>query len=203
VRPYPLDESEGMIGYLIAEELRNALPGREVATLLTQVSVDAADPAFAAPTKPVGPVYEEAVARRLAAERGWTVGSDGRHWRRLVPSPEPRRIVELVAIRLLVEAGVIVICAAGGGVPVVEDATGGLRGVETVIDKDLAAALLATALGAEALLLLTDVDAVYAGWGRPEGRAIRRAAPGQLRRMTFAPGSMAPEAPGLPAIASG
>lgn len=197
VRPYPLDvlgaESEGMIGYLIEEELRNALPDREVATLLTQVIVDATDPAFAAPAKPIGPVYPEAVARRLAAERGWTVGPDGRHWRRLVPSPEPRRIIELPAIRLLVEAGVIVICAGGGGVPVVQDAGGGLRGVEAVIDKDLAAALLATTLGVEALLLLTDVDAVYAGWGTPEARAIHRASPACLRQMTFAPGSMGPK----------
>ncbi len=197
VRSYPLDvlgaESEGMVGYLIEEELRNELPSHEVATPLTQVIVDTADPAFGRPSKPVGPVYAEAAARGLADERGWTVGPDGAHWRRLVPSPEPGRIVEIAAIRLLVEAGVIVSCAGGGGIPVVLDAGGALRGVEAVIDEDLAAALLATALKADALLLLTDVDAVYEGWGTRQARPLRRASSAQLRCMTFAAGSMAPK----------
>jgi len=197
-RPYPLDvlgaQTQGMIGYMIEDELRDELGGsREVATLLTQVVVDERDPAFVTPSKPVGPVYEEGEARALARARSWTVGPDGRHWRRLVPSPEPRRIVEINAIRLLVEAGVIVICAGGGGVPVVMDASGQLHGAEAVIDKDLCAALLASQLQASALLMLTDTDAVYDGWGGPDAKPIRRATPSMLRRMTFPPGSMAPK----------
>jgi carbamate kinase len=196
-RPYPLDvlgaESEGLIGYLIEEELRNELPGRDIATLLTQVIVDPTDPAFEKPTKPIGPAYSQAAARRLAASRGWTVGADGRCWRRLVPSPEPRRIVEISAIRLLVEAGVIVICAGGGGIPVVADAAGGLRGVEAVVDKDLAAALLASDLRADGLVMLTDVDAVYEAWGTPAAGPIRTISSGRLRSMAFAAGSMAPK----------
>ena len=197
-RPLPLDvlgaETQGMIGYMIEDELRDALGGsRELATVLTQVVVDAHDPAFKTPTKPVGPVYEEREARDLARARGWSVGPDGAHWRRLVPSPEPRRIVEIYAIKLLVEAGVIVICAGGGGVPVVREASGALRGAEAVIDKDLCAALLASQLQASALLMLTDADAVYEGWGGPDAIPIRRATPAMLRRMTFPPGSMAPK----------
>jgi carbamate kinase len=197
-RPLPLDvlgaETQGMIGYMIEDELRDALGGsRELATVLTQVVVDEHDPAFATPTKPVGPVYEEREARELARTRGWTVGPDGAHWRRLVPSPEPRRIVEIEAIRLLVDAGVIVICAGGGGVPVVREASGSLQGAEAVIDKDLCAALLASQLQASALLLLTDADAVYEGWGGPDAIPIRRTTPSMLRRLTFPPGSMAPK----------
>ena len=197
VAPSPLDvlgaESEGMIGYLIEEDLRNALPGREVATLLTQVLVDATDPAFANPTKPIGPVYTEAEARQLASVRGWTIGPDGSHWRRIVPSPEPRRILGMRAIRLLVAAGVTVICAGGGGIPVVRDQVGALRGVEAVIDKDLSAALLARGLKADALVSLTDVDAVYDDWGTPVATPIRRASVGRLRGISFAAGSMAPK----------
>lgn len=197
-RPFPLDvlgaQTQGMIGYMIEDELRDALRGaREVAALLTQVVVDEHDPAFEKPTKPVGPVYEARVAQALARERGWTVGADGGHWRRLVPSPEPRRIVEINSIRLLVEAGVIVICAGGGGVPVVREHGGELRGAEAVIDKDLCAALLASQLQASALLMLTDADAVYDGWGTPGARPIRQATPAALRRMSFAAGSMAPK----------
>jgi carbamate kinase len=183
-----------MIGYMIEDELRDELGGaREVATLLTEVVVDAHDPAFGRPTKPVGPLYDEGEARRLARERGWSVGPDGAGWRRLVPSPEPRRIVELHAIRLLVQAGVVVVCAGGGGVPVVCEAHGGLRGVEAVIDKDLSAALLARDLGADALVMLTDADAVYRAWGTPDARPIVRASPRMLRGMAFAAGSMAPK----------
>jgi len=174
--PAPLDvlgaESEGMIGYWIDQELGNLLPGREVATLLTQVEVAAGDPAFANPTKPIGP--------------------PGR--RRLVPSPEPRAIVELRTIEILVRLGVVVVCAGGGGIPVVRDPRGGHRGVEAVIDKDLAAALLATRLGAHALLLLTDVPAVFADWPEPAREPIRAIRPGELARMHFEPGSMGPKA---------
>jgi len=198
VRPYPLDvlgaESEGMIGYLVEQGLQNLLPARDLATLLTQTVVDASDPAFAAPSKPVGPVYGEAEARRLAAERGWSIAPDGASWRRVVPSPEPQEIVELRAIRVLVEAGVLTICAGGGGIPVVRARGGGLAGVEAVVDKDLAAALLARELGAGALLLLTDVGAVERDHGTPAARPIGEAAPAELRALDLPAGSMGPKA---------
>jgi carbamate kinase len=196
-RPWPLDvlgaETEGMIGYLVELELRNRLPGRAVATLLTQVEVAAGDPAFARPSKPIGPVYTRAEAERLAAERGWRVAPDGPGFRRVVASPEPLRLVELESIRLLLEAGTLVVCAGGGGIPVVSDASMCHRGVEAVVDKDLAAALLAAELGCDALLMLTDVDAVYEGWRTPEARPLRAAAPGALRARAFEPGTMGPK----------
>ena len=198
VEPYPLDvlgaESEGMVGYLIEQGLRNRLPGRDAATLLTQVVVDRDDPAFASPTKPIGPVYDSAQARRLAAERGWAVARDGHTWRRVVASPEPRRIVEIEPIRLLVDAGSIVVCAGGGGVPVVEDARGFLDGVEAVVDKDLAAALLAHEVSADALLLLTDVDAIELRHGTPGATPLREATPAELRSLDLPLGSMGPKA---------
>jgi carbamate kinase len=197
VRPYPLDvlgaETEGMIGYLIEQELRNRLPGREVATLVTQVVVDPHDPAFAEPTKPIGPRYPIEEAERLAAERGWTLERRGEHGRRTVPSPEPVRIIELGAIRLLVEAGAVVVCVGGGGIPVAVTEPGTLRGVEGVIDKDLATALLARDLAADALLLLTDVEAVYDRWGAVDARPLGRVSVAALRSRTFEPGSMAPK----------
>ncbi len=197
VRPYSLDvlgaQSEGMIGYFIERELANRLPRRDIATLLTTVEVDANDPAFAAPTKPIGPVYAESEARQLRDFSGFTMARDGDGFRRVVPSPEPRRIRELVAIRLLVEAGVIVICAGGGGIPVVTTPGGGLRGVEAVIDKDLSASLLAVEIGAEALLLLTDIESVETGWRTPAGRKIHEASPEALRGQSFEVGTMAPK----------
>jgi carbamate kinase len=195
--PSPLDvlgaETEGMIGYLIEQALGNRLPGRPVATLLTQVVVDAADPAFRAPTKPIGPIYPEAEARRLASERGWTVAPDGTSFRRVVASPQPLDIVELSTIRLLLEAGVTVVCAGGGGVPVVADAAGSLHGVEAVIDKDLSAALLAERLDAAMLVMLTDVAAVQRGFGTPAAEPIHEIHPGALRELRFAAGSMGPK----------
>jgi carbamate kinase len=182
-----------MIGYLLDQELVNALGARPVATLLTQVIVDADDPAFRRPTKFIGPVYDRDTAQRLAAERGWSIAADGAHWRRVVPSPEPRAIVELSTIRLLVEAGVLVVCVGGGGIPVVVDRDGRLHGIEAVVDKDLAAALLAEGLGADALLMLTDVAAVEVGWGTPEARPLTDVSPGGLREFTFAAGSMGPK----------
>jgi carbamate kinase len=183
-----------MIGYLLEQELSNTLPGRSVATLLTQVIVDSSDPAFVRPSKPIGPPYPEAEARRLAAERGWTIARNGDGWRRVVASPEPRRIVELATIRLLVEAGVLVVCAGGGGIPVVEGPAGELRGVEAVIDKDLAAALLAEGLEASLLLLLTDVDAVYRGRVGEGGERIGETTAAELRRERLPAGSMGPKA---------
>ena len=197
VPPYGLDvlgaESQGMIGFLLEQALRNALDGRTVATLLTSVLVDADDPAFQAPTKPVGPAYPEDVARELAQARGWHIARDGAAFRRVVPSPRPLAILELEAIRILVEAGVLVICAGGGGVPVVRRADGALDGVEGVVDKDRTAALLAEALGADRLLLLTDVANVYAGWGTAAARPIGETSVSELRRLAFEPGSMGPK----------
>ena len=195
---YPLDildaETEGMIGYLIEQELANRLPAeRRYATLLTQVEVDPQDPAFNNPTKPIGPVYEETEAQRLAAERGWRIARDGAHFRRVVPSPRPQRILELDVIEMLVSQGVIVICAGGGGIPVICRADGSVAGVEAVIDKDLASCLLARELSADALLMLTDVDAVYVHWGEPQARRMRRISPQALREFSFAPGSMGPK----------
>jgi carbamate kinase len=196
VRPYPLDllgaETEGMIGYLLEQELNNALPHLGAATLLTQVVVDPDDPAFSNPTKPIGPVYRAAEAERLAAERGWVVKPDGQWFRRVVPSPEPRGIVELRALQALLHAGLLVICAGGGGIPVVVE-RGRLRGVEAVVDKDLTAALVAEQLGADDLLLLTDVSAVHLGWGTPEARPLRRARPAELRALDLPAGSMGPK----------
>jgi carbamate kinase len=193
---YPLDildaESEGMIGYLLEQELGNLLPGRRLATLLTRIEVARDDPAFMKPTKPIGPVYDRVDAERLASERGWTIARDGPKWRRVVPSPEPRRILELGVIERLVEDGVLVICAGGGGIPVVAG-HGGYGGVEAVIDKDLAGALLARSLHADAFLMLTDVDAAYSGWGSAAATPIRRVAPEDLDPRLFAAGSMGPK----------
>lgn len=197
VAAYPLDvldaETEGMVGYLLEQELGNHLPRERLATLLTQVLVDPLDPAFSHPTKFIGPVYDQARADDLGQQRGWTFARDGDHWRRVVPSPEPRSIVEVATIRLLVSHGVTTICAGGGGIPVVPDGAGGLRGVEAVIDKDLASALLATELGADALLLLTDVDAVQAGWGSPNSRPVGLTTVEELRAMDLPAGSMGPK----------
>ncbi|MFO7572232.1 MAG: carbamate kinase [Gaiellaceae bacterium] len=196
VPPYPLDilgaESEGMIGYVLEQELRNRLPGRSAVTILTQVVVDRDDPAFSHPTKPIGPVYTEEQARRVERELGWTVARDGEHFRRVVPSPEPLRIVELSAIRMLVDAGAIVVCAGGGGIPVVDE-SGMLHGVEAVIDKDLAAELLARSLDADFLLMLTDVEAVMRDWESDDATPIGHTTPAELRSLAFAGGSMGPK----------
>ncbi len=167
VPPYPLDildsDTEGQIGYVLELELDNAMPALQTVTVLTRVVVDAADPAFSAPSKFVGPVYSVDEARPLAEEHGWSIARAGDAWRRVVPSPEPRRIVQLNAIERLIDDDFLVVCAGGGGIPVVEHLDGRQSGVEAVIDKDLASALLACALGVDALVLATDVDAVYVG----------------------------------------
>ncbi len=193
----PLDvlgaESEGMIGYLLEQELRNALPGRDVATLLTQVVVDADDPAFQDPRKPIGPVYPSAEGERLRRARGWAMAPDGVGLRRVVASPVPRRILELEAIRRLCTDRRIVVCAGGGGIPVVVGGDGALRGVEAVVDKDRSAALLAEGVVADGLLLLTDAAGVYDDFGTKHPRLIRSATPGQLKARTFDRGSMGPK----------
>ncbi len=199
VAPYPLDilgaESVGMIGYLVEQELANALaPGTRLATLLTQIEVDPDDPAFAHPDKPIGPVYDAAEAASVRERHGWPLAEEGGgRWRRVVPSPLPKRITQIETIRLLVDSGVTVICAGGGGIPAVRDRAGDLAGVEAVIDKDRAAALLAEQLGADALLMLTDVDAVYEGWGTPGQRPIRHVGPDRIDAAAFPAGSMRPK----------
>ena len=196
-RPYPFDvlgaQTQGMIGYWLLQGLQNALPGRQVAAVINQTLVSAADPAFDAPTKFVGPVYDEATARRLSSERGWSVKPDGRYWRRVVPSPRPQRIVETRVVRLLLTSGAVVVCAGGGGVPVIRNEDGKLQGVEAVVDKDLATEVLAESLEADALLLLTDVPNVVRGFGTPDAEPIDRATPAALRRENFASGSMGPK----------
>ncbi len=195
---FPLDllgaETEGMIGYLIEQELENALgPKYKVATLLTQIEVDPRDPAFGNPTKPVGPVYEEAEARKLAQARGWTVKPDGAKFRRVVASPKPKHIPDTAIIKLLLDHDVTVICAGGGGIPVVRRPDGSLVGVEAVIDKDAASCLLATDIETDALLLLTDVDRVYLNWGTDEQQGLGKVSLVELSRHEFAAGSMQPK----------
>jgi len=193
----PLDvlgaESEGMIGYLLEQEVGSALPRRELATLLTQTLVDPNDPALRSPTKFVGPVYQREEAADLERQRGWTMQRDGDHYRRVVGSPAPIGVLELPAIRRLLEGGFLVIAAGGGGVPVHRDEGGALHGIEGVVDKDRASALLAEQLQADALLLLTDVDAVYRDFGTERERAIRTATPKELAADEFAAGSMGPK----------
>ncbi len=195
---FPLDvlgaETEGMIGYLIEQELDNALPsGKPVASLLTRVVVDRRDPAFHNPTKFVGPVYDDEKVIDIGRQQGWLFRRDGAGWRRVVPSPAPLRILEARVISLLVEQGVTVICAGGGGIPVIQGVDGNEIGVEAVIDKDHASALLARLIGAEGLIMLTDVAAVAFDFGTPNARAIRHATPAMLADYAFPAGSMGPK----------
>jgi len=197
--PYPLDVldagTQGMIGYLIQQELRTLLPDRQVATMLTMIEVDPDDPAFASPTKFVGPVYDKDAADALAADKGWEFRQDGSSWRRVVPSPEPRRILEIEPITWLLDRGALVICAGGGGVPTMYPSAhpGTLVGVEAVIDKDLAGELLATNVHADLFLMATDVDGVYVNWGTPEQRRLSEVTPEELAGYQFAAGSMGPK----------
>lgn len=198
VDPYPLDvlgaETEAMIGYVIEQELGNLLPFEQpFATLLTMIEVDPNDPAFANPTKPIGPIYDKATAEALAAEKGWSIAPDGEHFRRVVPSPKPQRIFEIRPIRTLVDQGVIVICAGGGGIPTMYDDAGKLHGVEAVIDKDLAASLLAEQLDADMLVIATDVDGVYTGWGTPEQAKLGNVTVDEVVSMNLPAGSMGPK----------
>jgi len=198
VSPYPLDvlgaQTEGMIGYMIEQELGNLLPFEvPFATLLTQVEVDPADPAFKHPTKPIGPVYTKEEAQRLASEKGWSIAPDGDRYRRVVASPRPQRIFEIRPVKWLLEKGTIVICAGGGGIPTCYAENRQLRGVEAVIDKDLCSALLAQELEADLLVIVTDVDAAYVEWGTPTQKAISRAHPDELEKLGFASGSMGPK----------
>ena len=195
--PYPLDalgaQTQGMIGYWLTQELRNAGVAWPLAAIVTQTVVDENDPAFAHPTKFIGPIYSHREARRLAADRGWTVAADGDHWRRVVPSPEPNRFVEIGSIRRLVDARTVTVCAGGAGAPVIANESGQLVGVEAVVDKDLAAAALARDLHADALLLLTDVPTVMRDFGTDHATPIRRLDTAELRRLHFPDGSMGPK----------
>lgn len=200
VEPYPLDvldaQTEGMIGYLIEQELGNLLPFNiPFATILTMIEVYPTDPAFENPTKFVGPVYAKADADRIAREKGWTFRQDGDSWRRVVPSPRPRRIFEIQPIRWLLEQGTVVICAGGGGIPVMylPDRERTLTGVEAVIDKDFASALLAKEIGADLFVMATDVQGVFLNWGTPDARLIRETTPGELKTHPFPAGSMGPK----------
>ena len=197
----PLDvlgaETQGMIGYLVEQELGNRLPfERPLASLLTMIEVDPDDPAFADPSKPIGPVYDKSEADRLAAERGWTFKPDGDRMRRVVPSPVPQRIFEHRPIRWLLERGCVVICAGGGGIPTAYRPGRELVGVEAVIDKDRASALLARDIEADMLIMATDAQAVFVGFGTPQQRAIAEANPAVLLteyEAEFAAGSMLPK----------
>lgn len=197
---YPFDvlgaQTEGMIGYMIEQELGNLLPvEKPLATILTMTEVDPLDPAFTNPTKFVGPVYGEGEARELATARGWTFKPDGSMWRRVVPSPEPRRIFETRPVEWLLEHDCVVICAGGGGIPTMyREGTKTLIGVEAVIDKDRASAVLAEGLRADLLVIATDVDAVYLDWGTPEQRAVTAADPETMRALDLPAGSMGPKA---------
>jgi carbamate kinase len=198
VPSYPLDvlgaESQGMIGYMIEQELGNMVDENiPFTTMLTMIEVDADDPAFKNPTKFIGPIYNEEEAKRLAAERGWTVKQDGAKWRRVVPSPIPQRIFELRPVKWLLEKGVIVICAGGGGIPTVLSKDNVLRGVEAVIDKDRASAVLARELEADMFIIASDVPGIYLDYGKPEQRILKRATPNELRAYNFPAGSMGPK----------
>ncbi len=195
--PYPFDvlgaQTQGMIGYWLLQAFQNQLVGRQIACIINQTLVSVVDPAFANPTKFIGEVYNKEEAHSLAQERGWTVKADGQNWRRVIASPEPLRVVETRLIRLLLEAQSVVICAGGGGVPVVRNEAGFLQGVEAVVDKDFTTALLAEALDADALLILTDVANVSLNFGMPEEEPIGRTTPSVLREQDFPAGSMGPK----------
>jgi carbamate kinase len=195
---WPLDvlsaESEGMIGYVIERELGPRLPERLIATLLTLVEVDPRDPALERPSKPIGPAYDETEARRVAAARGWTVAPDGATWRRVVGSPRPLRILEIGTIRHLIAEHFVLICAGGGGIPVAAGPDGTLYGVEAVIDKDRTSALLARDIGADALVLLTDVAGVFRDFGTPQAALLRKISVSDVAALGLDPGSMGPKA---------
>ncbi len=199
--PYPLDVldagTQGIIGYLIQQELRSLLPPeQQVATVLTMITVDLADPAFAHPAKFVGPVYDKADADKLAAAKGWAFRQDGAAWRRVVASPQPKQILEIEPITWLLDRGAVVICAGGGGIPTAHTSaeSGALAGVEAVIDKDLASELLAEDVAADLFVMATDVDGVYLDWGTPQQRRLARVSPEELAGYEFAAGSMGPKA---------
>ena len=198
--PYPLDVldagTQGMIGYLVQQELRRVLPpDRPVVTVLTMITVDPDDPAFTHPTKFVGPGYSQADADALGRDKAWAFRQDGAAWRRVVPSPEPQQISEIEPITWLLERGSVVVCAGGGGIPTMRSPTaaGELSGVEAVIDKDLAGELLSENVGADLFVMATDVDGVYLDWGTPAQRRRGEVTPDDLTGSEFPAGSMGPK----------
>lgn len=195
--PYPFDvlgaQTQGMIGYWLLQALQNRVVDRQVASIINQTLVSASDPALAKPTKFIGEVYDQETAERLADERGWTVRPDGPHWRRVVGSPEPLRVIETPLIRQLLDSGAIVVCAGGGGVPVIRNTSGKLEGIEAVVDKDATSATLANALDADTLLILTDVPNVFRHFGTPEEAPIALTTPSELRTVDLPAGSMGPK----------
>ena len=198
VDEYPLDilgaQTQGMIGYMIEQELGNLLPiGVPIASILTMVEVDPEDPAFLNPTKPIGPIYTQKEAEKLRNEKNWDIKRDGKYWRRVVPSPIPHRIFELRPIHWLLEKGTVVICAGGGGIPTIYNKKGELEGVEVVIDKDRASSLLAFELDADLLILATDTDGVYLDWGTKSEKIIIKTTPDEIRNYEFDEGSMGPK----------
>jgi|TARA_B100001758_G_scaffold73289_1_gene61839 carbamate kinase len=198
VEEYPLDilgaQTQGMIGYMIEQELGNHLPVEiPIASILTMVEIDPEDPAFSNPTKPIGPIYDEKEARDLAKLKGWNIKPDGDNWRRVVPSPEPHRIFQLRPIHWLLEKGTVVICAGGGGIPTSYKDNGKLEGVEVVIDKDRASSLLAFELEADLLIMATDTDGVYLDWGGDSEKIISKTTPEEISKYSFDKGSMGPK----------
>ena len=198
VEEYPLDvlgaQTEGMIGYMIEQEMGNLMPTETAfATILTMVEVDPEDPAFNNPTKPIGPMYSEGIGRALSEEKGWAIAKDGDGWRRVVPSPIPHRIFELRPIHWLLEKETVVICAGGGGITTLYNSEGDLDGVEVVIDKDRASALLARQLNARLLVLATDADGVYTDWGSENAKRIENTTPEEIEKLEFDVGSMGPK----------
>ena len=198
VDEYPLDvlgaQTEGMIGYMIEQELGNLLPIEiPIASILTMVEVDPEDPAFSNPTKPIGPIYTKEEAEELQKVRGWEIKMDGKDWRRVVASPEPHRIFELRPIHWLLEKGTVVICAGGGGIPTIYNKYGKLEGVEVVIDKDRASSLLAFELEADVLIMATDTEGVFQDWGTINEKIISKTTPEEIRRYQFDKGSMGPK----------
>ena len=195
---YPLDvlgaQTEGMIGYMIEQELGNLLPFEvPFATILTMVEVDRDDPAFSNPTKFIGPVYSASDAEKLKADKGWVFKQDGDKWRRVVASPLPKQVFEVRPIKWLLEKGTIIIAAGGGGIPTVYEPGRQLRGIEAVIDKDLCSELLARQLDADVFIMATDADAVFTDWGKQTARAFRRASPDAMGGFSFPAGSMGPK----------
>jgi carbamate kinase len=196
-RPYPLDvlvaQTQGMIGYWMVQELRNAGVAQRTVCVISQTVVDRSDPAFGNPTKFIGASYDKSEAQALAERLGWAIAADGPHWRRVVASPRPLELVEIETVRSLADAGVLVVCGGGGGVPVIRSEDGDLTGVEAVVDKDLTAAELAITLKADRLLVLTDVAAIFRGYGTPDARPIQAIDALALSAMTFPAGSMGPK----------
>jgi carbamate kinase len=199
-RSYPLDDlvaqTQGMIGYWLIQSLRNAGVSKPVLGLITQTVVDPTDPAFAVPSKFIGPGYAQRDAEQLANKHGWSVAADGERWRRVVASPEPQRIVEQPSVSGLLDAGAVVICGGGGGAAVTVDSKGRMTGADAVVDKDYVAAMLGIAVGADRLLVLTDVAAVMTNFGTPNAAPLRQVSLDELAGMSFPAGSMAPKIEG-------